>query len=305
MTLKKKYHNWGEGKVSYIEWEGNKPMPGLQFCHATGFNSLTYKKLLEPLSDTFHIRAEDARGHGFTETIADPKAMFDWKVYRDDLIQSVESFVKSKGERIILGGHSMGGASVMQVAAARPDLVAGIILVEPVLISNMNLKILEVAKKFPITKSIPFIKERTSMSDKTLKRRDEFPSREMMIKSYTGRGAFATWIDGFLEDYIDGGTKIIKDKIKLTCDPKWEAATFGSWKHNAMNSIKNISCPITLLQGETGSTTRNIGVKRLKNKNSLDEFKVIKNSSHFLPMEFPKIIQEEIIKLNSRIKSFS
>ena len=72
-----------------------------------------------------------------------------------------------------------------------------------------------------------------------------------------------------------------------------------------MNSIKNISCPITLLQGETGSTTRNIGVKRLKNKNSLDEFKVIKNSSHFLPMEFPKIIQEEIIKLNSRIKSFS
>ena len=63
----------------------------------------------------------------------------------------------------------------MQVAATRPDLVAGIILVEPVLISNMNLKILELAKKFPITKSIPFIKERTSMSDKTLKRRDEFP----------------------------------------------------------------------------------------------------------------------------------
>ena len=143
------------------------------------------------------------------------------------------------------------------------------------------------------------------MSDKTLKRRDEFPSREMMIKSYTGRGAFATWKDGFLEDYIDGGTKKINGKIKLTCDPKWEAATFGSWKHNAMNSIKNISCPITLLQGETGSTTRNIGVKRLKNKNSLDEFKVIKNSSHFLPMEFPKIIQEEIIKLNSRIKSVS
>ena len=51
MTLKKKYHNWGEGKVSYIEWDEDKSMPGLQFCHATGFNSLTYKKLLEPLSN--------------------------------------------------------------------------------------------------------------------------------------------------------------------------------------------------------------------------------------------------------------
>ena len=41
MTFKKKYHNWGEGKVSYIEWGEDNSMPGLQFCHATGFNSLT------------------------------------------------------------------------------------------------------------------------------------------------------------------------------------------------------------------------------------------------------------------------
>ena len=76
MTFKKKYHNWGDGKVSYIEWDKDISMPGLQFCHATGFNALTYKKLLEPLSDLFHIRAEDARGHGFTETSAIPKKIF-------------------------------------------------------------------------------------------------------------------------------------------------------------------------------------------------------------------------------------
>ena len=66
MTFKKKYHNWGDGKVSYIEWDKDISMPGLQFCHATGFNAQTYKKLLGPLSHLFHIRAEDARGHGFT-----------------------------------------------------------------------------------------------------------------------------------------------------------------------------------------------------------------------------------------------
>lgn len=305
MTFKKKYHNWGDGKVSYIEWDKDISMPGLQFCHATGFNALTYKKLLEPLSDLFHIRAEDARGHGFTETSAIPKTIFDWKIYRDDLIQSVENFVESKGEPIVLSGHSMGGASVMQVAAKRPDLVSGIVLVEPVLISKMSLNILKIAKKFPITKSIPFIKEMTSRSDSTLKRRVEFPNKEMILKSYRGRGAFATWEDGFLEDYVDGGTREFKNKIKLTCDPKWEAATFGSWKHNAMDSIKNISCPITLLQGEIGSTTRSIGVKLLKERDLLGAFKVIKKSSHFLPMEFPEIIQEEIIKIKSRIKPSS
>ena len=197
----------------------------------------------------------------------------------------------------------MGGASVMQVAAERPDLVAGVVLVEPVLISKMNLNILKIANKFPITKSIPVIKEMTSRSDSTLKRRVEFPNKEMIIKSYTGRGAFATWGEGFLEDYIDGGTETINDKIRLTCDPKWEAATFASWKHNAMDSIKKISCPITLLQGEVGSTTRNMGVRLLKKQDPKGEFQIIKSSSHFLPMEFPKIVQQSIIKINSRLKT--
>ena len=70
-----------------------------------------------------------------------------------------------------------------------------------------------------------------------------------------------------------------------------------------MSSIKKISCPIVLLQGEVGSTTRDIGVKLLKKKDPEGVFKVIKNSSHFLPMEFPEIIQQEVINLNSRIKS--
>ena len=301
MAFKKKYHDFGEGKVSYIEWNDDLSLPGFQFCHATGFNALTYKKLLEPLANSFHIRAEDARGHGFTKTNAIPDTFYDWKVYRDDLILSVENFVKIKNKPIILGGHSMGGASVMQVAAERPDLVAGVVLVEPVLISKMNLNILKIANRFPITKSIPVIKEMTSRSDSTLKRRVEFPNRKMIIKSYTGRGAFATWGEGFLEDYIDGGTETINDKIRLTCDPKWEAATFASWKHNAMDSIKKISCPITLLQGEVGATTRNMGVRLLKKQDPKGEFQIIKSSSHFLPMEFPKIVQQSIIKINSRV----
>ena len=79
----KKIHNFGDGNVSYIEWNDESELPGFQFSHATGFNSLTYRKLLEPLSNEFHIRAIDARGHGFTETEAIPKKMYDWVVYRD------------------------------------------------------------------------------------------------------------------------------------------------------------------------------------------------------------------------------
>jgi len=302
MTLKKKHHNWGEGNVSYIEWDRDKSQPGFQFCHATGFNSLTYRKLLDPLSEFFHIRAEDARGHGFTETKAIPDHMFDWKIYCDDLIRSVESFAENKGGPILLGGHSMGGASIMQVAAKRPDLVSGIVLLEPVLISNLNLSVLRLAKAFPFIKSFPVFKEMTSRAESTLKRRRKFPSKEMIFKSYSGRGAFSTWSDDFLKDYINGGTKEINGNIELTCDPSWEAATFSSWRHNATDSIKKISCPITLLRGEIGSTTKESGLRLLKEQDPYGVFKTIKHSSHFLPMEYPEEVQKEILKIKLRIQ---
>ena len=41
----KKFHNFGDGNVSYIEWNDNEELPGFQFSHATGFNSQTYRKL--------------------------------------------------------------------------------------------------------------------------------------------------------------------------------------------------------------------------------------------------------------------
>ena len=296
-----KFHNFSDGKVSYIEWNNDSTLPGFQFSHATGFNSLTYKKLLEPLSNDFHIRAIDARGHGFTETEAIPEKMYNWAVYRDDLIRSVENFAEEKGQPIILGGHSMGGATIMQVAAKRPDLVCGLVLIEPVLIPRRNLRLIKIGRKFPIAKIIPFIKEATSRADSTLKRRRKFPNRDMIKKSYKGRGAFTTWNDGFLDDYIDGGTKEDEEFCVLTCHPEWEAATFSSWKHNAMEAIKNINCPITLLQGEIGSTTQEPGIKLLKKQDPNGVFRIIKESSHFLPMEYPEVIQEEIRKIKTRV----
>ena len=297
----KKFHNFGDGNVSYIEWNDDIELPGFQFSHATGFNSLTYRKLLEPLSNEFHIRAIDARGHGFTETEAIPNKMYDWVTYRDDLIRSVENFVEEKGSPIILGGHSMGGATIMQVAASRPELVSGLVLIEPVLIPKKNLNLIKLGRKFPISKFLPFIKEATSRADATLKRRREFPNKEMIKKSYRGRGAFTTWVDGFLDDYIDGGTKVEGDYHILTCHPEWEAATFSSWKHNAMEAIKKINCPITLLQGEIGSTTQEPGIKLLKKQDPNGTFKIIDNSSHFLPMEYPEIVQKEIRKIKNRV----
>ena len=301
--FERKKLDWGEGETSFIEIFGNADKPGFQFAHATGFNALTYKELLEPLSDNFNVRAVDARGHGFTKLKADPQDMYDWKIYCDDLIKSVELFVKKTRKPIILSGHSMGAASAIQVAAIRPDLVSGLVLVDPVLMTSKIKIIFKIGRKYPIFKNFPIIKQGMMMSETTKKRRRDWKNKEEIFNSYKNKLIFKTWTETTIRNYIEGGTELVGDETRLTCDPLWEAATFSSWKHDAMGLIDKLNCPITLLQAEFNSTARGNGPIKLMQQDKLGVHKIVKGSTHFLQMEFPNIIKEEINSLQKRINN--
>ena len=301
--FERKKLDWGEGETSFIEIFDNTDKPGFQFAHATGFNALTYKELLEPLSDNFNVRAVDARGHGFTKLKANPQDMYDWKIYCDDLIKSVELFVEKTQKPIILSGHSMGAASAIQVAAIRPDLVSGLVLVDPVLMTNKIKVIFKIGRKHPLFKNFPIIKQGMMMSEATKKRRRYWKNKEEIFNSYKNKLIFKTWTETTIRNYIEGGTELIGDETRLTCDPLWEAATFSSWKHDAMGLIDKLNCPITLLQAEFNSTARGNGPIKLMQQDKLGVHKIVKGSTHFLPMEFPDIIKEEINSLQKRINT--
>ena len=301
--FERKKLDWGEGETSFIEIFDNTDKPGFQFAHATGFNALTYKELLEPLSDNFNVRAVDARGHGFTKLKANPQDMYDWKIYCDDLIKSVELFVEKTQKPIILSGHSMGAASAIQVAAIRPDLVSGLVLVDPVLMTNKIKVIFKIGRKYPLFKNFPIIKQGMMMSEATKKRRRYWKNKEEIFNSYKNKLIFKTWTETTIRNYIEGGTELIGDETRLTCDPLWEAATFSSWKHDAMGLIDKLNCPITLLQAEFNSTARGEGPIKLMKQDKLGVHKIVKGSTHFLPMEFPDIIKEEINNLQKRINA--
>src|ERR1700759_4780453 len=76
------------GGVSQIVWENDAPL--LHFAHATGFNAETYRGLIAPLADRFHLVASDARGHGLTTLPTKPGMARGWKIFRDDLIATLD-----------------------------------------------------------------------------------------------------------------------------------------------------------------------------------------------------------------------
>ena len=288
-----------QGSISICHWnqdaaltpDGKKPI--LHWAHANGFNAQTYDKLLAPLAEQLDIYAWDARGHGLTELPANPDEMKSWLIYAEDLERVIERLHAKSGQKIWLAGHSMGGCASVLLAAKRPDMVAGLVLVDPVIVPRLSLWG-RVMMWISASKG-------SDLHERAKKRRRDWPDMETVEKAYTGRGAFASWQDGFLQDYLQGGLLPITDareddmqnRFRLACDPLWEAANFKGPQLDASAHIKKLRVPLTLLMAESGSTTYLVRpFKRLKGATKID---IVAGTTHFVPMERPDLVRDEII----------
>jgi pimeloyl-ACP methyl ester carboxylesterase len=96
--------------------------PTVCFVHGTGGSSQVWMDQLEGLADLGHIVALDLPGHGRSSGDI-PKGI-------DDAAAVVADFLDALGiARVVIGGHSMGGAIAQQLALSYPERVAGVILI--------------------------------------------------------------------------------------------------------------------------------------------------------------------------------
>ena len=287
-----------DGDISICHWSADRPAhrsahqpalgkPVLHWAHANGFNAQTYGPLLAPLAGDFDVYAADARGHGLSTLAADPAQYPGWTQYRNDLIGVVEHLCDKAGGKIWLGGHSMGGCASVMAASIRPDLVAGLVLADPVIVPRSA----RMLARMMFRNQGGF-----ALAVNAGKRRADWPDAETVKKAYTGRGAFRTWQDGFLEAYVDGGVRPLygdsENTVTLACAPAWEAANFNDQRHNSTGPARRLKVPFTLMVAESGSTTRSVLSFRMAR--APKKIEVIAGSSHFLPMEFPDRVRAEI-----------
>lgn len=276
-----------DGEVSLTAWEEADPKaPAVHFAHANGFNALTYRSLLDGLTSDFRIYATDLRGHGHTTLAANPKGMRTWLIYRDDILRILQEL---DGRPKILAGHSLGATASLMAAAVRPGWVTGLVLVEPVIMAPRALRWMSVMRTLGIIDRIPMVAQ-------AKRRRGIWPSRQAMLAAYRGRGAFRTWPADIVEDYITGGSvDYIDDKqVRLACTPGWEAANYRAGPPNVWRELDKLRCPITLIVGEKRSTCPPEIVQMLVERKPEIRVVTVPNASHFLPMEFPEIVQREI-----------
>jgi pimeloyl-ACP methyl ester carboxylesterase len=125
-----------------------------------------------------------------------------------------------------------------------------------------------------------------------------FDSREQAFAAYRGRGAFRTWPEAILADYLEDGLCERPDgRFELACAPAWEASNFAAQGHDPWRALGNVRAPIALLRAEHASTCRIGTGAGFARRGPPVTQSVVQGASHFLPMERPELVRETLLRL--------
>lgn len=276
-----------DGEMAALDFGDEARPVDVVFFHATGFNALTYRSILAPLSSTLRILAVDQRGHGASNLPADPARLRSWKIYREDALALLATL---DGPPPVLSGHSMGGTVALLAAGKRPEVARGLALIDPVIMPRLAVLGAvspwggRMGRKFPIAEG-------------AARRRRAFDSTELAFAAYKGRGAFKTWTDVQLADYVAAAfAPAANGGVELTCTPEWESATFAGQAHDPWRALAKVRGTTSIYRAEKGSTCR-AAPEGLRRINRRVEVSTIPGTSHFIPMERPDLVREALFDL--------
>lgn len=264
-------NRWGGGDLGVLDFGDPKRPVDVVFVHANGFNALTYRALLAPLSGSLRLWAPDLRGHGGTTLPAEPSGRRGWDDHRDDLVALLDAL---DGPPVVLAGHSMGATSALLAAAERPERVSQLVLLDPVIWRRLTVAAFNLPLIGRLAERIPLVRN-------ARRRRAVFDSREQAMAAYTGRGAFRGWPEMMLADYLADGLVETPEGYVLACPPEWEASNYAAQGHDPWRALKRLDRPVRILKAEAGSTChvpeRPRGLPRVT-------VETVHGGTHFFPM---------------------
>jgi pimeloyl-ACP methyl ester carboxylesterase len=191
---------------------------------------------------------------------------------------------------VVLAGHSMGGTVSLLTAAEHPERVKGLVLLDPVIMPWLAM----LYAQAPWTSGQLW--KRLPMVQGALRRRAVFDSREAAFAAYKGRGAFKTWPETMLADYVAGGLAERSDgQVELACAPAWEASNYAAQAHNPWRAVRQVTAPVRILKAETHSTFRAGSGFAPRGRDVRIE--TVPGTSHFLPMERPDLARDALFEM--------
>lgn len=260
-------------KLHYLDWGGDPAKHTFLMLHG-GAAHVHWWDAVAPLLVAYgRVIALDFRGHGRSEWANPPHYGPQW--YNREVCEVIEHL----GTRVILVGHSMGGAVAQWVATQHPELLEALILVDsphggPPLMRRLMWRWRRKAQggKRPELKSLDDVKRKFRLS----------PPGTYLTRDDLHRLAEL------------GSMRLPNGNFVFRFDPNTRA-----WRkiegHSKKPKIKSIKMPVLILRGAESTLVSARGARRMNRKIAGSVYREIARAHHHVPLDNPADTAQAII----------
>lgn len=257
------------------QWHGGNSGPYLHLAAANGFAPQAYRSFVESLGDEFRVVSAPFAP---LEPGRDPHQLTTWQSLADELADHL----RGAGAEQILGvGHSVGAVITLLAAVREPNLFGALVLFDPVIFCGFRAWAWGWMQRLGQTHRLPLV-------SRAARRRDHWPSREVLRHEYQKKDFFTRWAPGVLDDYLDSGLVVEKNGVALRFAPAWEARIFATAPHNLWPLIRQVRVPVMIVRGAESDAFLPAAATRFAKTVPHARCEVLPEISHLVPMEAPE-----------------
>lgn len=244
----------------------------LHFSHANGFPAGSYSTLLSYLSEDFEIGTIDRLGHHENYPVTD-----NWSYLAQELI---DYFERTYSQPVYAVGHSLGGVLSLMIAAQRPDLVKGLIMLDSPFLTTFEARSLIWVKRFGLI-------DKVTPSGRTLGRKESWDSIEHASQYFRGKRLFSAFDERCLNDYIESGTQPVHGggrQLHFKADT--EINIYRTIPDN-LHRTKRLAMPSSVIAGKFSDVFKRQHGFKMKRQLGMNVDWV--EGSHMFPLEKPEM----------------
>jgi pimeloyl-ACP methyl ester carboxylesterase len=249
----------------------------LHFSHANGFPAGSYSTLLSYLSDDFDIGVIDRLGHNEEYPVTD-----NWSYL---VRQLIDYFERTYAQPVFAVGHSLGGVLSMMVAAQRPDLVKGLIMLDAPFLTAFEAHGLTLVKRMGLM-------DKVTPSGRTLGRKEEWDSLDQVFQYFRSKRLFSAFDERCLNDYVQNGTQAHENgRRRLHFKAETEISIYRTIPNN-LHHTKRLSMPAAAIAGNDSDVFKRYHGLKMQRQLGMGVSWV--EGSHMFPLEKPEMTADAI-----------
>lgn len=254
----------------------------LHFAHANGFPAGSYQQIFNQLPDDFEVHALTKFAHSQRFPV---NANLSNQVA--ELVDHLEQKV-TKPAYVV--GHSMGAVLSFMTACDRPDLIKGVIMLDPPIASGLARIVFRLLKYSSLI-------DKLSPAGKAKVRCQSWPLGADLVAYFKAKALFKNFKLECIQDYVSAAIDKRDGKLHLNFDAQIEASIYRNVPHNLNKYYHRLSVPGLLVTGSLSDVCIPSLLGTFVKKSKIEHL-ILEGVGHMFPLEEPlqvaKIITDRI-----------